>query len=76
MHRATATMRFIIPRASICLPSTDNRKYLGTFSTCKEAVKEAKKTYKKSNGCKTCSNECQLARNFKDPFKFCHFIKN
>ncbi|UFK97741.1 hypothetical protein [Kaistella faecalis] len=43
------------------LPSAVNRKYLGTFSTCKEAVKEAKKTYTKSNGCKTCSNECHTS---------------
>lgn len=40
------------------LPSKENRKYLGLFSTCKEAVEEAKKTYKQSDGCFTCSNEC------------------
>ncbi|WDF46469.1 hypothetical protein PQ459_16395 [Chryseobacterium sp. KACC 21268] len=43
------------------LPSLENRKYLGEFSSCKEAVKESKKTYSDSNGCKTCSNECHTS---------------
>ncbi|MEA2463629.1 MAG: hypothetical protein QOJ98_1376 [Acidobacteriota bacterium] len=38
------------------LPS--NRKDLGEFENCKDAVLEAKKTYPQSNGCKICSNEC------------------
>ncbi|KFF15691.1 hypothetical protein [Flavobacterium hydatis] len=42
----------------IFLPTQTNRKYLGEFSDCKLAVIEAKKTYLKSNGCKSCSNEC------------------
>jgi hypothetical protein len=33
-------------------------KLLGSFSSCKPAVEEAKKTYPKSDGCKTCCNEC------------------
>lgn len=40
------------------LPNLDNRKYLGEFNNCKDAVIEAKKTYNQSNGCYTCSNEC------------------
>lgn len=40
------------------LPLPSNRKYLGEFSSCKPAVDEAKKTYSKSNGCKTCCNAC------------------
>lgn len=43
------------------LPSSANRKYLGEFSNCKPAVTEAKKTYSKSNGCKTCCNECHTS---------------
>lgn len=35
-----------------------DRKYLGFFSNCVDAVKEAKKTYSKSNGCFWCSKEC------------------
>lgn len=40
------------------LPLLHNRSYLGTFSNCKDAVKEAKKKYKQVNGCYYCSNEC------------------
>ena len=43
------------------LPIPTNRKYLGEFSSCEPAVTEAKKTYSKSNGCKTCSNECHTS---------------
>ncbi|WP_294209448.1 hypothetical protein [uncultured Chryseobacterium sp.] len=43
------------------LPSTENRKYLGMFSSCDGAVKEAKKEYSQSNGCKTCSNACHTS---------------
>jgi hypothetical protein len=40
------------------LPLEHNRIYLGTFSTCSEAVQEAKKTYLLSDGCKFCIPEC------------------
>lgn len=40
------------------LPSSQNRTYLGSFSNCKDAVKEAKKHYKLVNGCYYCSKEC------------------
>ena len=40
------------------LPSSDDRKELGSFSGCKDAVKEAKKHYTEVDGCKTCSKEC------------------
>lgn len=43
------------------LPSLSNRKYLGAFSDCKSAVTEAKKTYSKSNGCKTCCPACHTS---------------
>lgn len=43
------------------LPSFSNRSYLGEFSTCDAAVREAKKTYTKSNGCKTCSKPCHTS---------------
>ncbi|MCV9930437.1 hypothetical protein OIU83_22445 [Flavobacterium sp. LS1R49] len=35
-----------------------SKKYLGEFSNCKFAVTEAKKIYSKSDGCKTCCNDC------------------
>ena len=40
------------------LPSEDNRLYLGSFSTCQEAVLEARKYYSQVNGCYYCSNPC------------------
>jgi len=45
----------------IYIPLVDNRKYLGIFSSCKDAVTEAKKTYRKSNGCATCSKSCHTS---------------
>lgn len=45
----------------IYLPDVSNRKYLGEYASCKDAVKEAKKQYAKSNGCKTCSNDCHTS---------------
>lgn len=35
-----------------------DRKYVGNHATCAEAVREAIKIYPKSNGCATCSREC------------------
>ena len=43
------------------LPETANRQYLGKFSNCHDAVKEAKKTYPQSNGCYYCSNACHTS---------------
>ena len=43
------------------LPNMENRKYLGEFSNCRDAVNEAKKTYNQSNGCYTCSIECHTS---------------
>ncbi|MEH6656854.1 hypothetical protein [Leeuwenhoekiella marinoflava] len=33
-------------------------KYLGNFSDCEDAVKEAEKEYDQVNGCYYCSNDC------------------
>jgi hypothetical protein len=43
------------------MPEVNNRIYLGDFSNCKDAVKEAKKHYSQSNGCYYCSNECHTS---------------
>ncbi len=40
------------------LPALENRLNLGVFSNCKDAVKEAKKTYPISNGCYHCCLPC------------------
>lgn len=45
----------------IFLPSLENRKYLGLFSSCDGAVKEAKKDYSKANGCIRCSTSCHTS---------------
>lgn len=41
-----------------CRYMPSSKKSLGLFSSCRGAVIEAKKTYKQSNGCKTCCNDC------------------
>lgn len=43
------------------LPSDQNRIYLGVFSSCADAVREAKKHYRQSNGCYTCSRGCHTS---------------
>jgi hypothetical protein len=43
------------------LPATQNRQYLGEFSSCGPAVAEAKKYYKQSNGCYYCCNACHTS---------------
>ena len=40
------------------LPQTPNRTYLGYFSNCSDAVKEAKKHHDQVNGCFWCSRPC------------------
>jgi len=43
------------------MPSQENRQYLGDFSNCHDAVREAKKYYSQSNGCYYCSPECHTS---------------
>jgi hypothetical protein len=40
------------------LGQANSKKDLGIHSTCHTAVAKAKLSYPKSNGCRTCSNEC------------------
>jgi len=44
-----------------CIFRPSDKKYLGEFSNCVGAVEEAKKTYYKSNGCRSCSNSCHTS---------------
>ena len=37
------------------LPAAENRIYLGDFSNCRDAVAEARRHYRQSNGCYHCS---------------------
>jgi len=43
------------------LPKEGNQKFLGEFSNCREAVREAKKQYPTANGCYYCSNSCHTS---------------
>ncbi len=40
------------------LPKLENRTYLGEFSSCGPAVREAKRHHAQSNGCAHCSPSC------------------
>ena len=52
-----------VHRADYCpTPAEErNRHHLGTFASCREAVREAKKVYRQSNGCAFCSPECHTS---------------
>jgi len=43
------------------MPNPENKLYLGEFSSCHGAVREAKKTYSTADGCKHCSKECHTS---------------
>ena len=43
------------------MPDEANRKYLGDFTNCHDAVREAKKTYSKSDGCYYCCEPCHTS---------------
>lgn len=38
--------------------NSENRIYLGFYTDCKDAVKEAKKYYNQVDGCYYCTNKC------------------
>ncbi len=40
------------------LPNSENRKYLGSYVNCRDAVKEAKKSYVNADGCYYCCKPC------------------
>jgi len=40
------------------MPESYNAQYLGFFSQCSDAVKEAMKYFRQVNGCYYCSKEC------------------
>jgi hypothetical protein len=43
------------------MPNPENKQNLGEFSNCQDAVKEAKKTFPQSNGCKYCCTACHTS---------------
>lgn len=46
----------------IFLPSVNNRLLLGYLAGCSEAVSEARKIYKQSNGCLYCCRACHTSQ--------------
>ncbi|MCC7180962.1 MAG: hypothetical protein IT177_21460 [Acidobacteria bacterium] len=44
-----------------CTYLPTDRRYLGLFSTCYEAVRQARTIYRQSNGCYWCSNACHTS---------------
>lgn len=40
------------------MPQAENRRYLGEFSSCHDAVRAARRYYSQVNGCYYCSREC------------------
>lgn len=40
------------------MPDIWSQKFLGSFTNCKDAVEEAKKTYPTADGCYYCAYEC------------------
>jgi hypothetical protein len=44
-----------------CMYLPFNRTYVGNFATCRQAVAEAKKVYRQSNGCYYCARPCHTS---------------
>ena len=40
------------------IPNAENRKFLGNFDNCKDAVKKAKEYYSNVDGCYWCCKPC------------------
>lgn len=45
-----------VPRC-VHLPDADDRVYLGTFSNCGDALRQAQAHFEKSTGCRWCCGE-------------------
>lgn len=43
------------------LPLPHNRIHLGAYASCRLAVLEAKRHFKRANGCKHCSSACHTS---------------
>lgn len=40
------------------IPSSENREFLGSFDSCREALQEARNHYSNVDGCYYCCNSC------------------
>jgi hypothetical protein len=45
----------------VYLPNSNNRKLLGEFDSCQDAVRAAKSHHNQVNGCYYCSNACHTS---------------
>jgi hypothetical protein len=43
------------------MPAVENRTYLGEFTSCALAVREARRHYSQVNGCYYCANACHTS---------------
>lgn len=43
------------------MPNYENRRFLGYFSNCQDAIRDAKKIYIKPNGCYHCCYQCHTS---------------
>jgi len=43
------------------LPNPENRKHLGNFTNCHDAVRKAKEYDSKADGCYYCCNDCHTS---------------
>lgn len=57
-------------------PSLDNSIYLGYFSSCRNAIKEARKHFVNVDGCVFCSEECNAELSHSNINDEVNFKKN
>lgn len=52
-----------VHQEAICThpPEPENRKHLGEFDDCRDAVRAAKRLYSNANGCAHCAPICHTA---------------
>jgi hypothetical protein len=43
------------------MPDPKNCQYLGSFTNCADAVRDARRYYPQSNGCYYCSRDCHTS---------------
>jgi hypothetical protein len=43
------------------MPEDENRRFLGVFNRCKDAINEAKREYPNANGCAHCTPDCHTS---------------
>ncbi len=57
-HNGVHEVHDVTPGSCSNLPNVENREDLGNHTSCHSAVREAKKTHSKVDGCYYCCNPC------------------